>query len=131
MIAVVDLHNNISDARPLPSSGSSGRVRGTRNMKSMQVPSATIFFMTYFHRARGWGMAPSVPSSDPLLLPLPIVFMFMNFLGTFCTKNRSPLPDLQLDWTSQFSFIFSNENIRMSENYKIVRSKGFLWSSKT
>ena len=36
------------------SSGSSGRVRGgARNMKSMRPPSAAIFFMTYFHRARG------------------------------------------------------------------------------
>ena len=43
------------------SSGSSGRVReGPRNMKSMQLPSVAIFFMTYFHRAGG-GMAPSAP----------------------------------------------------------------------
>ena len=36
------------------SSGSSGRVRGgPRNMKSMWPPSAAIFFMTYFYRARG------------------------------------------------------------------------------
>ena len=43
------------------SSGSSSRVRGgPRNMKSMQLPSAAIFFMTYFHRARGT-MAPSPP----------------------------------------------------------------------
>ena len=43
------------------SSGSSGRVRrGPRNMKSMQPPLAAIFFMTYFHRARG-AMAPSPP----------------------------------------------------------------------
>ena len=48
------------------SSGSSGRVRGgARNMKSMRLPSAAIFFMTYFYRARG-GMAPWAPL-DPLL----------------------------------------------------------------
>ena len=34
-------------------------------MKSMQLPSTAIFFMTYFHRARG-AMAPS-PPPDPLL----------------------------------------------------------------
>ena len=33
------------------SSGSSGRVRGPRNMKSMRPPSAAIFFITHFHRA--------------------------------------------------------------------------------
>ena len=35
-------------------------------MKSMQAPLAAIFFMTYFHRARG-SMAPSAPL-DPLLV---------------------------------------------------------------
>ena len=35
-------------------------------MKSMQPPSAAIFFMTYFHRARG-AMAPLAPPPDPLL----------------------------------------------------------------
>ena len=51
------------------SSGSSGRVRGgPRNMKSMGPPLAAIFFMTYFHRARG-AMAPSAPPPlDPLLI---------------------------------------------------------------
>ena len=34
-------------------------------MKSMRAPSATIFFMTYFHRAGG-AMAPSAPL-NPLL----------------------------------------------------------------
>ena len=54
--------------RLIVSSGSSGRVRGgARNMKSMRPPSAAIFFMTYFHRARGGAMAPSVPL-DPLLI---------------------------------------------------------------
>ena len=45
------------------SSGSSGRVRGggPRNMKSMRLPLAAIFFMTYFHRTRG-AMAPSPPA---------------------------------------------------------------------
>ena len=43
----------------ISSSGSSGRVRGgPRNMKSMRPPSAAIFFMTYFHRARGGHSAP-------------------------------------------------------------------------
>ena len=48
------------------SGGSSGRVRGgPRNMKSMRPPSAAIFFMTYFYRARG-GHGPLAPL-DPLL----------------------------------------------------------------
>ena len=34
-------------------------------MKFMRPPLVAIFFMTYFHRARG-GMAPS-PPPDPLL----------------------------------------------------------------
>ena len=33
--------------------------RGGRNMKSMRPLSATIFFMTYFYRAGGGGIAPS------------------------------------------------------------------------
>ena len=38
----------------MASNGSSGWVRGgPRNMKSMRPPLAAIFFMTYFHRARG------------------------------------------------------------------------------
>ena len=45
----------------ISSSESSGWVRwGARNMKSIRAPSAAIFFMTYFHRARG-DMAPSDP----------------------------------------------------------------------
>ena len=44
------------------SSGSSGRVRGgPRNMKSMRLPLAAIFFMTYFHRARGGPWPPRPP----------------------------------------------------------------------
>ena len=44
------------------SSGSSGRVSGgPRNMKSMRLPSAAIFFMTYFHRARGGPWPPRPP----------------------------------------------------------------------
>ena len=44
------------------SSGSSGRVRGgPRNMKSMRPPSAAIFFMTYFYRARGGPWPPWPP----------------------------------------------------------------------
>ena len=46
--------------RSTVSSGSSGWVRGARNMKSMRPPLAAIFFMTYFHRAGG-AMAPSAP----------------------------------------------------------------------
>ena len=43
------------------SSGSSGRVgEGPRNMKSMRLPLAAIFFMTNFYRDRG-GMAPFPP----------------------------------------------------------------------
>ena len=51
------------------SSGSSGRVRGggPRNMKSMRPPSVAIFFMTFFHRARGGGHGPLAPPLDPLL----------------------------------------------------------------
>ena len=46
----------------VPSSGSSGRVEGgPRNMKSMRSNSVTIFFMTFFYRAGGGGMAPSAP----------------------------------------------------------------------
>ena len=30
-------------------------------MKSMRLPLAAIFFITYFHRARGGAMAPSAP----------------------------------------------------------------------
>ena len=46
----------------LPSSGSSGRVRGgLRNMKSMRPPSVAIFFMTYFYRAGGGGHGPLGP----------------------------------------------------------------------
>ena len=37
-------------------------------MKSMRPPSAAIFFMTYFHRAKGEGAWPSRPPPDPLLL---------------------------------------------------------------
>ena len=36
-------------------------------MKSMRPPSAAIFFMTYFHRARG-GHGPLGPPLDPLLI---------------------------------------------------------------
>ena len=44
------------------SSGSSGQVRGgARNMKSMWLSWAAIFFMTYFHRAGGGGNAPLAP----------------------------------------------------------------------
>ena len=35
-------------------------------MKSMRLPSAAIFFMTYFHRARA-GPWPRRPPPDPLL----------------------------------------------------------------
>ena len=44
----------------LSSSGSSSRMGGARNMKSMQPPLAAIFFITYFYLARwvgGGGMA--------------------------------------------------------------------------
>ena len=54
------------------SSGSSGRVReGPRNMKSMWLPLAAIFFMTYFHRTRGGAMATSAPprSATDFILP--------------------------------------------------------------
>ena len=58
----------INKSLKIPSSGSSGRVRGeARNMKSMWLPSAAIFFMTNFYRARG-AMAPQ-PPLDPLLIP--------------------------------------------------------------
>ena len=36
-------------------------------MKSMRPPSVAIFFMTYFHRARG-GHGPLSPPLDPLLV---------------------------------------------------------------
>ena len=57
-----------TDKRLLLSSGSSRRVRGgARNMKSMWPPLTAIFFMTYFHRARGpW--PPRRPPLDPLLI---------------------------------------------------------------
>ena len=40
---------------------------GPRNMKSMRLPLAAIFFMTYFHRAGGGGGMAPLPL-DPLLL---------------------------------------------------------------
>ena len=45
----------------VPISGSSGRVRGPRNMKSVWPPLVAIFFMTYFYRAGGH--APLSPPS--------------------------------------------------------------------
>ena len=36
-------------------------------MKSMRLPSAAIFFMTYFHRAGGGAWSPRVPLPDTLL----------------------------------------------------------------
>ena len=36
-------------------------------MKSMQLPLAAIFLMTYFHRVGGRGHGPLGPSLDPLL----------------------------------------------------------------
>ena len=36
-------------------------------MKSMWPPLVAIFFMTYFHRTGGGGMAPSASPLDPLL----------------------------------------------------------------
>ena len=68
----------------LGSSGSTGRVRGARNMKSMWPLLAANFFITYFHRAGRWGgMAPSVPL-DPLLL------------GTVLLKNLPILTGLPI-----------------------------------
>ena len=51
------------------SSRSSGQVRGARKMKSMRLPLAAIFFMTYFHRAGG-AMAPSAPPPGSATGPL-------------------------------------------------------------
>ena len=66
----------------IPSSGSSGRVRGgggPRNMKSMRPPSAAIFCMTYFHRAGEGAMEPSAPLLDPLLIPEFYLLMPNNY----------------------------------------------------
>ena len=54
----------------ITSSRSSGRVRGEqRNMKSMRPPLATIFFMTYFHRAGGpWPPRPPGSATDYTML---------------------------------------------------------------
>ena len=63
------------------SSGSSCRVRGgARNMKSMRPPSAAIFFMTYFHRARGRGHGP--------LGPPWIRYCLLIFSVRLCGKER-------------------------------------------
>ena len=70
------------------SSGSSSRVRGGgRNMKSMWLPLAVIFFMTYFHRARG-GHGPLAPPLDPLL-GLGLVFCLMGYLRCMGPWPRS------------------------------------------
>ena len=64
----------IQNSWMITSSGSSGRVRGgPRNMKSMWPPSAAIFFMTYFHRARG-GHGPLGSPLDPLLITKDILW---------------------------------------------------------
>ena len=42
-------------------------------MKSMRPPSAAIFFMTYFYRARG-GHGPLGPPLDPLLVIFTALF---------------------------------------------------------
>ena len=58
----VELEQVVSASDP-----AAGWGRGARNMKSMWLPLAAIFFMTYLYRA-GWGdMAPSAPAVDPLL----------------------------------------------------------------
>ena len=55
------VHLNVPYYRALTSSGSRRRVRrGPRNMKSMKLPLAAIFFMTNFYRARG-GARPTRP----------------------------------------------------------------------
>ena len=77
------------------SSGSSGRVRGgARNMKSMRPPSVAIFFMTYFHRARGGAMAPSAPpGSATAMIKLKLynwphtVFSLHNFKSVINRKQ--------------------------------------------
>ena len=63
--------DSLSHKKGGSSSGSSGRVRGgPRNMKSMRLPLAAIFFMTNFYTAGG-AMTPS-PPLNPLLGSLPL-----------------------------------------------------------
>ena len=50
---------------------------GPRNMKSMWLPLAAIFFMTYLYRAEG-GMAPSATPLDPLLIYKNMLFLVLN-----------------------------------------------------
>ena len=68
----VETENGVSNvcSSVVVSSGSSGRVGGTRNMKSMRPPLSAIFFMIYFYRAGGGGErhGPSARLPDPLLV---------------------------------------------------------------
>ena len=55
-------HSTVQGRNTETSSGSRGQVKGgPRNMKSMQPPSAAIFFMTYFYRTG----APWPPRAPP------------------------------------------------------------------
>ena len=58
----------INKSLKIPSSRSSGRVKGeARNMKSMWLPLAAIFFITNFYRPGGpWPLSPPGSTTDPL-----------------------------------------------------------------
>ena len=80
------------------SSGSNGRVVGVRNMKSMRPPSAAIFFITYFYRAGGGDMVPSVPPGSAtcqLKCPLYLNFAILITLISIkqATRDREDHPD--------------------------------------
>ena len=76
------------------SSGSSGRVRGgPRNLKSMRPPLVAIFFMTYFHRARGGPWPPRPPPGSATagsIYPKACVGTYFIFLAIFpkTPKNK-------------------------------------------
>ena len=52
-------------------------------MKSMQPPSAAIFFMTYFYRARGGGPWPPwpPPGSATVKTVLPTAYLQVSAIG--------------------------------------------------
>ena len=60
------------------SSGFSSHVRGPRNLKSMQLPLAAVFFMTYFTDFTGPGEA--MPPLAPLDLLLEQILLTPEYL---------------------------------------------------
>ena len=117
------------------SSGSSGRVRGARNMKFMWPLLAAIFFITYFHRAGGGGG--SWPLSPPGSATVGNCFVkkFTNF--DWVTYHRlhnlhmpTSLPNPDIHWSKRRKKLVSEQKLANRVPPKITKgNRKFIWAS--